>query len=87
MQISDLNRGGTIQFADDRALVASGQLLMDYSNNSVTNSSDIFPDIYGARDGVRLVVNDQLYQPLNLAQLQVLTPSMSQFASRLTLHL
>ncbi len=61
MQIMDLNRGGTIQFADDRALVASGQLLMDYSNNSVTNHSDLFPDIYGARDGVRLVVNDQLY--------------------------
>ena len=25
-QVSDLNRGGTIQFADDRALVASGTL-------------------------------------------------------------
>lgn len=60
-QVSDLNRGGTIQFADDRALVASGKLMLDYSNNSVTNSADIFPDIYGARDGVRLVVNDQLY--------------------------
>jgi hypothetical protein len=61
MQISDLNRGGTIQFADDRALVASGQLLVDYSNNSVTNSSDMFPDVFGARDGVRIVVNDQMY--------------------------
>lgn len=61
MQVMDLNRGGTIQFADDRALVASGMLLWDNSNNSATNSSDLFPDIYGARDGVRLVVNDQLY--------------------------
>ena len=61
MQISDLNRGGTIQFADDRALVASGQLLMDHGNNQVSNHSDMYPDIYGARDGVRLVVNDQLY--------------------------
>ena len=60
-QISDLNRGGTIQFADDRALVASGALNLDYSNNTLSHSSDMFPDIYGARDGVRLVVNDQLY--------------------------
>jgi len=61
VQLSDLNRGGTLQFADDRALVASGTLLVDYSNNSVSNMSDLYPDIYGARDGVRLIVNDQLY--------------------------
>ena len=61
MQIFDLNRGGTIQFADDRALVASGQLLFDFSNNSVSNHSDMFPDVFGARDGVRIVVNDQMY--------------------------
>lgn len=61
IQLSDLNRGGTIQFADDRALVASGTMMIDFSNNAVTNASDMYPDIYGARDGVRLVVNDQLY--------------------------
>ena len=61
VQVSDLNRGGTIQFADDRALVASGTLNLDYSNNTLSKSSDHFPDIMGARDGVRLVVNDQLY--------------------------
>ncbi len=61
VQVSDLNRGGTIQFADDRALVASGHLMLDYSNNAVTKDSDHFPDVFGARDGVRLVVNDQLY--------------------------
>jgi len=60
-QVSDLNRGGTIQFADDRALVASAQLLLDDSANIVSHSSDMFPDVFGARDGVRLVVNDQLY--------------------------
>lgn len=61
VQLSDLNRGGTIQFADDRALVASGNLLINFSDNMVSHSSDMYPDIYGARDGVRLVVNDQLY--------------------------
>ena len=59
-QVSDLNRGGTIQFADDRALVASGTLQVS-ADDVITNASDIYPDIYGARDGVRLVVNDQQY--------------------------
>ena len=60
MQVSDLNRGGTIQFADDRALVASGRL-MYASGGYLSESTDMYPDIFGARDGVRLVVNDQLY--------------------------
>ena len=59
-QISDLNRGGTIQFADDRALVASGCLTVD-SANIMSNHTDMYPDIFGAKDGVRIVVNDQLY--------------------------
>ena len=58
-QVMDLNRGGTIQFADDRALVGSGTLT--YTGSSYVNEADMYPDIYGARDGVRLVVNDQLY--------------------------
>ena len=61
VQLTDLNRGGALQFADDRALVASGNLMLDFSNNSVTHAADMYPDVYGARDGVRLVVNDQLY--------------------------
>ena len=60
VQVSDLNRGGTIQFADDRALVASGSLYVD-AQDGVHNAADMYPDVYGARDGVRLVVNDQLY--------------------------
>lgn len=60
VQVSDLNRGGTIQFADDRALVASGSMYVD-AQDGVHNSSDMYPDVFGARDGVRLVVNDQLY--------------------------
>jgi len=59
-QISDLNRGGTIQFADDRALVASGSCHIN-DNNGQYNNADMYPDVFGARDGVRLVVNDQLY--------------------------
>lgn len=59
-QVLDLNRGGTIQFSDDRALVASGTLQIS-ADDVVTNAGDMYPDVYGARDGVRLVVNDQLY--------------------------
>lgn len=59
-QISDLNRGGTLQFADDRALVASATMHVD-DNNGYYNATDMYPDVFGARDGVRLVVNDQLY--------------------------
>jgi hypothetical protein len=61
VQLSDLNRGGTLQFADDRALVASGTLNLDHTNNMVSKSMDHYPDVFGAKDGVRLVVNDQLY--------------------------
>ena len=61
VQVSDLNRGGTIQFADDRALVASGTMTVDSSNNATFKSQDHFPDVMGAKEGVRLVVNDQLY--------------------------
>ncbi len=61
IQLTDLNRGGLI-FANDRALVASGRLLVDFSNNSLTSESDMYPDNFGkgADDG-RYVVNDQLY--------------------------
>ena len=61
VQVSDLNRGGTLQFADDRALVASGVLTIDQGNNALSMATDLYPDIFGAKDGVRLVVNDQLY--------------------------
>ena len=60
-QLSDLNRGGTIQFADDRALISSATCLYSQSNNTAYHALDMYPDVFGARDGVRLVVNDQLY--------------------------
>ena len=61
IQVTDLNRGGLV-FCDDRALVASGRLLIDFSNNATTSETDLYPDNYGkgSEDG-RYVVNDQLY--------------------------
>lgn len=61
VQLTDLNRGGLV-FADDRALVSSMELLVDYSNNATSKEADLYPDNYGkgADDG-RFVVNDQLY--------------------------
>jgi hypothetical protein len=60
VQVTDLNRGGLV-FANDRALVASGNLEYD-TDAYLTNSSDLYPDNYGkgADDG-RFVVNDALY--------------------------
>ena len=59
-QITDLNRGGLV-FADDRALVASAQLVLD-TDGFLATSSDLFPDNYGkGSDDGRFVVNDQLY--------------------------
>lgn len=61
VQVTDLNRGALV-FADDRALVSSMKLLVDFSNNATTKDADLYPDNYGkgADDG-RFVVNDQLY--------------------------
>jgi hypothetical protein len=61
-QITDLNRGGQIVFADDRALVGSGIWTLD-ENEGVTHATDMIPDNYGpsSAQGTRLVVNDQMY--------------------------
>lgn len=60
IQVTDLNRGGLV-FADDRALVASGNLMID-AQQGVHRDSDLFPDNYGkGSDDGRFVVNDQLY--------------------------
>jgi hypothetical protein len=60
IQVTDLNRGGLV-FADDRALVASGNLMID-TNQGVHQDSDLYPDNYGkGSDDGRFVVNDQLY--------------------------
>ena len=45
VQLSDLNRGALV-FADDRALVASGELVYD-SANQLSHASDLYPDNFG----------------------------------------
>ena len=59
-QVTDLNRGGLV-FADDRALVASMNLVYD-TDACLSQDSDLYPDNYGkGSDDGRFVVNDQLY--------------------------
>ena len=60
VQVTDLNRGGLV-FSDDRALVASGQIVYE-QDGFLTNHTDLYPDNFGkgADDG-RYVVNDALY--------------------------
>ena len=60
VQVTDLNRGGLV-FANDRALVASGNLEYD-TDGFLDNTTDLFPDNFGkGSDDGRYVVNDQLY--------------------------
>jgi len=61
VQLTDLNRGGLV-FANDRALIASGQLNFDNTSNQLSMEADMFPDNFGkGSDDGRYVVNDQLY--------------------------
>lgn len=61
-QLTDLNRAALV-FADDRALIASGQLLLDQSQNIVSSEADLYPDNFGptSAQGGRIVINDQMY--------------------------
>lgn len=60
VQVTDLNRGGLV-FADDRALVASGDLNYDI-DAFLTNTTDLYPDNFGkGSDDGRYIVNDALY--------------------------
>jgi hypothetical protein len=60
VQLTDLNRGGLV-YANDRALVASGQLEYEPAGY-LTNETDLYPDNFGrGSDDGRYVVNDQLY--------------------------
>lgn len=60
VDVTDLNRGGLV-FANDRALVASGNLEYD-TDGFLNNTTDLFPDNFGkGSDDGRYVVNDQLY--------------------------
>ena len=61
-QLTDLNRAKMV-FADDRALVASGQLMFDQGNNMLSSDADLYPDNFGptSAQGGRIVINDQMY--------------------------
>jgi len=60
VQLTDLNRGGAV-FANDRALVASMQLIHD-NDAFLSRNTDLYPDNFGkGSDDGRFVVNDQLY--------------------------
>ena len=60
VQVADLNRGALV-FADDRALVASAQLIHD-NDGYIGQETDMYPDNFGkGSDDGRFVVNDQLY--------------------------
>jgi len=61
VQITDLNQGTEFTFADDRSLVGSAALNIDYTNNMGNMVADFYPDIYGKEDESRIVVNDSLY--------------------------
>lgn len=62
VQVTDLNRGSLV-FADDRALVASGTMNVDDSNGVASNAGDLYPDNFGptSAQGGRIVINDQMY--------------------------
>ena len=61
-QLTDLNRAGLV-FADDRALVASGQMLLDQGSNQLSSDADLYPDNFGptSAQGGRIVINNQMY--------------------------
>ncbi len=68
VQVTDLNRGGLV-LCDDRALVASGQVLYD-TDGFFSQDADLYPDNYGkGSDDGRYVVNDALYVTANTSAL------------------
>ena len=63
-QLVDLNPGTAFVRADNQSLIASGALTIDFNNNVVSHSSDIYPDNYGSAGTLSemfMVVNDTLY--------------------------
>jgi len=62
-QLSDLNPGTALIRADDQALIASGSLNIDATNNIGTHISDLYPDNFGpaALSEAFMVVNDSMY--------------------------
>ena len=61
MQVSDLNPGGAIIYANDSALIAAGTLMIDDTNGMASLGPDLYPDNFAKLDESRMVFNDQLY--------------------------
>jgi hypothetical protein len=63
VQVTDLNPGTVFVRADDQALVASGSVNIDQTNNISSHMTDLYPDNYGpsALSEAFMVVNDTLY--------------------------
>ena len=62
-QLTDLNPGNGFVRADNQSLIASGAMTIDFVNNVVSHSSDLYPDNFGpaALSEAFMVVNDSLY--------------------------
>ncbi len=60
-QLSDLNPGASLVWADEQNLISSGYLGVEPATDQQTSASDFFPDTFGKLDQARIVVNDQLY--------------------------
>jgi hypothetical protein len=63
-QLVDLNPGTAFVRADNQSLIASGAMTIDFVNNVVSHSSDLYPDNYGSAGTLSemfMVVNDTLY--------------------------
>lgn len=63
MQLTDLNPGSAFVRADNQSLIASGAMNIDFTNNVVSRSIDLYPDNFGptALSEAFMVVNDSLY--------------------------
>jgi hypothetical protein len=62
-QLTDLNPGTEFVRADNQSLIASGTLNVDFTNNVVSNHTDLYPDNFGpaSLSEAFMVVNDSLY--------------------------
>lgn len=60
-QLTDLNPGGALVFADDNSLISSGTLGVDVLADTYSHAADFYPDNFGKLDESRMVVNDTLF--------------------------
>jgi len=63
VQLTDLNPGTAFVRAENQALIASGALAIDQTQNVVSQAADLYPDNHGSASLSEsfMVVNDTLY--------------------------